>query len=85
METVYDWLTVAIFAGIVVLFLQRSTMDSPPDKMIHYLPPAIGCMVSNQIGNYGLEGGGIAMHVLAIAMVAGVIAYVIKVLKPRLP
>ena len=24
METVYDWVTVAIFAGLIVLFLQRS-------------------------------------------------------------
>ena len=27
METVYDWVTVAIFAGLVVLFVQRSTTE----------------------------------------------------------
>ena len=27
METVYDWVTVAIFAGLVVLFMQRSMSD----------------------------------------------------------
>ena len=27
METPYDWITVAIFAGLVVLFMQRSTSD----------------------------------------------------------
>ncbi len=27
METAYDWITVGIFAGLVVLFMQRSTSD----------------------------------------------------------
>lgn len=27
METVYDWVSLAIFAGLIVLFLQRSTGD----------------------------------------------------------
>ena len=27
MEFVYDWVTVAIFAGLVVLFVQRSTAE----------------------------------------------------------
>lgn len=29
MQTPYDWITVAIFAGIVVLFLQRSVRAAP--------------------------------------------------------
>ena len=28
METPYDWLTVGIFAGLIVLFMQRSTAES---------------------------------------------------------
>ena len=28
MDTIYDWLSLAIFAGLIVLFLQRSTSDA---------------------------------------------------------
>ena len=27
MQTIYDWVTVAIFAGLIVIFLQRSVGD----------------------------------------------------------
>ncbi|MGH6993276.1 MAG: XrtV sorting system accessory protein, partial [Caulobacteraceae bacterium] len=43
MKTIYDLVTIAIFAGLVVLFLQRSTAEVPQDRMIHYLPPVVGC------------------------------------------
>jgi hypothetical protein len=32
METPYDWVTVGIFAGLVVLFMQRSTSDEVEDE-----------------------------------------------------
>ena len=74
MQTPYDWITVAIFAGIVVLFLQRSVGDSDvEDSLISYFPPAIGCAVANQFGNKGHD---------AIAMIAGVLVYCWYVLKP---
>lgn len=76
MQTPYDWVTVAIFAGIVVLFLQRSVGDSPvEDSLISYFPPAIGCAVANQFGNK-------EQHAIAIAMIVGVLAYCWYVLKP---
>ncbi len=62
METVYDWVTVAIFAGLVVLFMQRSTSDEVQhenDSLWLYLGAGLGCAVSNYIGNKGL-------HVIAI-------------------
>ncbi len=84
METVYDWVTVAIFAAIIVLFLQRSVDDSPvQDSLISYFPPSIGCAVANQVGNHALtEEGGALFHLMAIAMLAGVLAYCWIVLKP---
>lgn len=62
METAYDWITVTIFAGLVTLFLSRSTRDSDrEDSVWHYLPPAAGCGAANWLGNGG--------HGLAAAMV----------------
>ncbi len=76
METVYDWITVAIFGGLVVLFLHRSVQDAEPqDTIYHYLPPAIGCAVANYAGNHG-------QGVLSAAIVVGVLAYIVFVLKP---
>jgi hypothetical protein len=75
MNTPYDWLTVAIFAGLTVLFLNRSVMDNPPDKVISYLPPAIGCAVVNYLGNEG-------MHLPAIVVLVIVGGYVVRVLNP---
>ncbi|HZV19080.1 MAG TPA: hypothetical protein VFF84_10370 [Sphingobium sp.] len=83
METAYDWISLAIFAGIIVLFLQRSSMDNPPDRMIDYLPPALGCAIANQAGNYAIENNSLVMHVVGVALLIGVVVYVWLVLKPN--
>lgn len=76
METVYDWITVVIFGGMVVLFLHRSTQDEPPkDKLIQYLPPSIGCAVANYFGN---NGQGLVSFLIVVA----VLVYIAVVLKP---
>ena len=76
METIYDWITIAIFGGLVVLFLHRSTSEAEPeDTIFHYLPPAIGCAVANYAGNKG-QG-----PLSAVIMVA-VLVYIVLVLKP---
>lgn len=75
METPYDWVTVLIFAGLITLFLQRSSMDEPPDTIWQYMPPAIGCALANYLGNE-------EMHAFAIAVIAAVIGYIFVVLKP---
>ena len=75
METVFDWVTILLFAGLITLFLQRSSMEEPPDSIWHYLPPAIGCALANYLGNEGYT-------VAAIAVLALAIGYVFKVLKP---
>ena len=78
METPYDWITVALFAGLIVLFLQRSMADEPSDRMIDYLPPALGCAIGNYLGNEG-------MHIPAILVIAAVPVYVWFKLKPLAP
>lgn len=76
MNTIYDWCTIAIFAAIVVLFLQRSTAaGTPVDRMIDYLPPALGCAVANYFGNE-------EHHLIAIVLLIATIVYFVLVLKP---
>lgn len=75
METVFDWLTVAIFAGLIVLFMQRSVNDEQKDSLWQYMIPAIGCAIANYVGN---EGNGI----VAIAIIVAILAYIYYVLKP---
>ena len=75
METVYDWVTMALFAGLITLFLQRSSMDEPPDEVWHYLAPAVGCAAANFAGNKGYP-------IIAIAIMIAAVAYVVVVLKP---
>jgi hypothetical protein len=70
-ETVYDWLTVGFFAGLVVLFLQRSLpSEEPRDRAIHYVPPALGCAVSNYLGNHGMDIPALLVLVASAAYVA---------------
>ena len=78
METPFDWVTVIIFAGMVVLFLQRSSMDEPPDSIWQYLPPAVGCALANYLGNEGYV-------VPAVAVLIAVGVYLIRVLHVRMP
>jgi hypothetical protein len=83
MQTIYDWVTVAILAGLIVVFLQRSVGEGEPqDSILSYLPPALGCAVSNYFGNEGLEQGIVAYQLLAAAGIAAVLAYTYYVIKP---
>ena len=67
METAYDWATVLCFAGLVVLFLQRSSMESPPDRIHHYIPPAVLLAFANYAGNDQQDALAIGAIVLAAA------------------
>ncbi|GAA4000722.1 XrtV sorting system accessory protein [Sphingomonas humi] len=78
METPYDWITVGIFAGLIVLFMQRSTSDSGNDvndPLWMYLAAGVGCAVANYVGNEG-------QHLLAILAIVGTLAFVFHYLKP---
>lgn len=74
-ETVYDWVTLALFGGLIVLFLERSAKAEPSDHLWQYIVPAIGCAIANYAGDHGQE-------IVAVAIIVGVIAYVHVVLKP---
>ncbi len=75
METIFDWLTVLTFAGLAILYLQRSAAPEPQDRVWQYLPPAIGCSLVNYFGNQGYT-------VLAALGLVAVLAYIYYVLKP---
>lgn len=74
METVWDWVTVICFGGLVVLMLQRSVEEKVQDHLMEYLFPALGCAVANYIGNHYSDAGA-AVALLVVG------AYVYKVLK----
>ncbi len=82
METIYDWVSIAIFAGLVVLFMQRSTLPNPRDSLWQYMGAAVGCAVANWFGNQAVAGNGILYHVAAIAVTLGTLAYIAIVLRP---
>lgn len=75
MQTAYDWIAIALFAGLVVLFLQRSMEEQTRDHLWQYLIPAVGCAVANYAGNK-------EQHLVAIAVLIASAAYTFVVLKP---
>jgi hypothetical protein len=84
METPYDWLTVMAFAGLIVLFLQRS-QGEPRDHLWQYMAASIGCAVTNYVGNEAMKSGEIALHAGAMLLFAGTITFIWRVLKPFSP
>jgi hypothetical protein len=81
METVYDWVTVAIFAGLIVLFLQRS-VGPVRDQMWPYFAASVACAVINQVGNHAVETGDTLWHAMAIAGILAILGFIHYFLKP---
>ena len=76
MSTIYDLVTIGLFAGLAILFLQRSMGPaSEKDRIYHYIPPAIGCAAANWLGNQHQD-------LAAIAVILASIGYAFVVLKP---
>lgn len=81
METVYDWVTVAIFAGLIVLYLQRSSLEDPRDSIWQYLAASVGCALANYFGNEDQD----IVAWLIIAATLGYIFYALRPLEKRGP
>jgi len=77
METAYDWVSLGIFAGLIVLFLHRSTSDRAESdaSLLYYLGAGGGCAVANYFGNRG-------DHLIAILLIAATVGFVLYFLKP---
>lgn len=81
MQTVYDWATVIVFAGLIVLFLQRS-QGEPRDELWQYLVAAVGCAVTNYLGNKAIELVDTTYHLAAVGMGIATLAFIFLVLRP---
>jgi hypothetical protein len=76
MQSIYDYLTMAIFAGLIVLFLQRSVGEEEyRDHLWQYLVAAVGCAAANFAGNEGYP-------IVAVALIIATLAFIHYVLKP---
>ena len=81
METPYDWSTVIVFAGLIVLFLQRS-QGVARDHLWQYLVAAVGCAATNYLGNEALKHDATNYHIAAIALGLATLAFIWVVLQP---
>ena len=77
MDTIYDWVSLAIFAGLIVLFLQRSTSERADNdvSLLYYLGAGVGCAVANYFGNKGQD-------IVAILLLVATVAFIAYFLKP---
>lgn len=72
----FDFLALALFAGLIVLFLQRSVEPGEyRDHLWQYLLAAVGCAVSNYLGNNGYP-------LAAVVMIVATAAFIVYVLRP---
>lgn len=76
MSTIFDVLTMMIFAGLIVLFLQRSVGETEyKDALWQYLVAALGCATANYLGNN-------AYPLPAVALIVATLAFIFYVLRP---
>jgi hypothetical protein len=73
-KSIYDLITLILFAGLAILYLQRS-IEQARDRTIHYLPPAIGCAAANWLGDHDQP------LLAGLVIIAGLV-YTWYVLKP---
>jgi hypothetical protein len=80
MDTIYDWISLAIFAALVVLFLQRSTsgQEEKDVSLLFYLAAGVGCAVADYFGNHG-------QHIVAVLLLTATVVFIFVYLKPFKP
>lgn len=81
METAYDWITIIVFAGLIVLFLQRS-QGVARDHLWQYLVAAVGCAGTNYLGNEAIKLGQPGYHIAAIGLGVATLAFIWFALQP---
>jgi hypothetical protein len=72
----------AVFAGLVVLFLQRSVAEEAVDRIYHYAPPALGCAASNYVGNLGITDNRTDLQMFAGIILLASVGYIFHILRP---
>ena len=82
MQSLFDWAAMAVFAGLVVLFLQRSISEHAVDRIYHYAPPAVGCAAANYVGNLGVDSNRTDLQLFAGVILIACVAYIFHILRP---
>jgi hypothetical protein len=76
LKTIYDVISIVMFAGLAIIFLQRSASRSPDSIPIwKYGIPAIGCAVGDYLGNHD-------QMIASIAIFLAVAGFSIMILRP---
>jgi predicted branched-subunit amino acid permease len=72
METAFDFLTIACFAGLVIAYFQLTKRDTR--TLMHLMISAAAFAIANQVGNAGLP----MFALILIVAGAGYAALVVK-------
>jgi hypothetical protein len=76
MKTIYDLVSMIAFAGLAILYLQRSASSSPdPVALWKYAVAAIGCGLADYFGDHG-------MVIASIATFGALALFSVAMLKP---
>jgi len=69
-------LTLAMFAGLAILYLQRSSsLTADPTPLWRYALAATGCALANYLGNHG-------QTIASILVLAAVVIFILVMLRP---
>ncbi len=81
MTTVYDWISLALFAGIIAAFVDETRRHGAPGltRLGQFLLPSVGCALVNFLGNQGRQLAALSM----LGLVGLCILRMIRV-RPRL-
>ena len=67
MKTIFDFVTLALFAGLAILYLQRSASAAPdPVATWKYAIAAIGCAVADYLGDHDQQIASILIFVAVV-------------------
>jgi len=72
MTSVYDFVTVACFLGVVGAFVFLTDRD--PKMLVHLMIPAIAFAIANQLGNAGSS-------VLAVLLIIAGVGYTVIIIR----
>jgi hypothetical protein len=76
MKNIYDLVSIIAFAGLAILYLQRSASSTPDSVALwKYAVAALGCMVADYFGDHG-------MAVAAIVTFVALALFAVAMLKP---
>ena len=73
MATIFDFLTMACFAGIVIAFFQFT--DRAVKTLMHLIAPGVAFAVGNQLGNIGYTAFALLLILAGVSYAALVLRH----------